>query len=53
LRLDQPKNALETYKKAVEKFPSDTALMLGIARVHDALNEQQLALAQVPDIDLT
>ena len=46
LRLDQPKNALEVYKKACEKFPQDTAVMLGIARVHDALNEQVLALAQ-------
>ena len=46
LRLDQPKNALEVYKKACEKFPQDTVVMLGIARVHDALNEQVLALAQ-------
>ena len=46
LRLDQPRNALEVYQKACEKFPSDTACMLGIARVHDALNEQSEAVAQ-------
>lgn len=46
LRLDQPKSALDIYKRACEKFPSDTSLMLGIARVHDALNDQQLAVAQ-------
>lgn len=46
LRLDQPKSALDIYKKGCEKFPADISLMLGIARVHDALNDQQLALAQ-------
>ncbi len=46
LRLDQPKNALDIYQKACDKFPSDTALLLGIARVHEALNDQQLAINQ-------
>ena len=31
--------------QACEKFPLDTSLMLGIARVHDALNEQAQAIA--------
>ena len=39
LRLDQPTNALQIYQKAVEKFPTDTSLMVGIARVHDALGD--------------
>jgi tetratricopeptide repeat protein 8 len=46
LRLDQPKLALDIYQRAVEKFPSDCAVAIGIARVHDALNEQAQAVAQ-------
>ena len=46
LRLDQPKSALEIYKKACAAFPSDASVMLGIARVHEALNEQAPAVAQ-------
>jgi tetratricopeptide repeat protein 8 len=38
LRLDQPNTALDTYKKASEIHPGDTSLILGVARVHDALN---------------
>jgi len=46
LRLDQPKTALDIYQRACDKFPHDTSLMVGIARVHDALNDQTLALSQ-------
>eukprot|EP00965_Chrysotila_dentata_P082017 2706856-Pleurochrysis_carterae.AAC.2 len=46
LRLDQPKNALQIYEAACEKFPCDTSLMLGIARVHDALGDAAKAVAQ-------
>ncbi|KOO34701.1 trp protein for ciliary function [Chrysochromulina tobinii] len=45
LRLDQPKNALDVYTKAIEAFPGDPACMLGIARVHEALNEETEAIA--------
>ena len=45
LRLDQPKNALDVYTKAIEAFPGDPACMLGIARVHEALNEETEAVA--------
>lgn len=46
LRLDQPKKALELYQQGCEKFPSDTSLMLGIARVHEALNDDVAATDQ-------
>lgn len=31
--------ALDNYMKASEKYPGDTSLILGVARVYDALND--------------
>ena len=45
LRLDQPNTALDTYLKAVDKFPGDIHLLLGIARVYEALNDITNAIA--------
>lgn len=39
LKLDQPNTALDNYMTAAEKFPGDTSLIVGIARVYDALND--------------
>jgi len=39
LRLDQPNTALDLYTKASENFVGDTSLILGTARVYDALND--------------
>jgi tetratricopeptide repeat protein 8 len=39
LRIDQPMDALQTYQKGLEKFPGDVALTIGIARVHEALQD--------------
>jgi tetratricopeptide repeat protein 8 len=39
LRLDQPNTALDNYMKASEQYYGDTQLILGIARVYDALND--------------
>jgi len=44
LRLDQPKAALLIYKQGAERYPHDTALLLGVARVHEALGELPLAV---------
>lgn len=38
MRLDQPNTALDTYVKGAEKFADNIHLLLGIARVHEALN---------------
>ncbi|KAL1528340.1 hypothetical protein AB1Y20_009694 [Prymnesium parvum] len=46
LRLDQPNKALELYQQGCEKFPSDTSLMLGIARVYEAINDPVKSVAQ-------
>ena len=35
VRLDQPLTAIETYKQALEKFPGETSLLTGIARIHE------------------
>ena len=46
LRLDQPSLALQIYEKAALLFPTDTSLMIGIARVHDALGNGAAANLQ-------
>lgn len=46
LRLDQPKKALELYQQGCERFGSDTSLMVGIARVYEAINDSNKAIAQ-------
>lgn len=46
LRLDQPKNALLLYAQGADRFPADTTLQLGAARVHEALGDLPLAVAQ-------
>lgn len=35
VRLDQPITAVDTYKKGLEKFPNDTTLLTGIARIYE------------------
>ena len=39
IRLDQPNTVLDVYTRAAEKFPGDTHLILGIARVYESLND--------------
>ena len=41
LRLDQPNTALQWYATGCEHHPNDTHLRLGIARVHDQLNDME------------
>ncbi|XP_070576830.1 tetratricopeptide repeat protein 8-like [Ptychodera flava] len=38
-RLDQPLTAVEVYKQALEKFPSEIAILTGIARIYEGLND--------------
>jgi tetratricopeptide repeat protein 8 len=45
LRLDQPIAALDLYTRGSEKFPGDVQLMLGAARVHEALNDLDASVA--------
>ena len=35
VRLDQPLTAIDLYKKGLEKFPSETTLLTGIARIYE------------------
>ncbi|XP_071080081.1 tetratricopeptide repeat protein 8-like [Haliotis cracherodii] len=44
VRLDQPLTAVETYKSALEKFPGETSLLTGIARIYEGLNEMDNAV---------
>ncbi len=45
LRLDQPKKAIEVYEEGQARFPSDVSLVVGVARVQDALGEEADAAA--------
>jgi len=38
LRIDQPNTALQAYADGLEAHPDDVDLLLGAARIHDALN---------------
>ncbi|GAX76630.1 hypothetical protein CEUSTIGMA_g4076.t1 [Chlamydomonas eustigma] len=44
LRMDQPNAALERYTAALQVHPGDANLMLGVARVYDAINDSEKAL---------
>jgi tetratricopeptide repeat protein 8 len=44
VKLDQPNTALEHYQKASEVHPGETSLILGVARVHDMLNNLSQAV---------
>lgn len=39
IRLDQPAAAVQAYVKGAEAFPGETSMLLGQARICDALNE--------------
>ena len=43
-RLDQPLTAIEVYNEGLTKFPSDTSLLTGIARIHEVVNLTFVAL---------
>jgi hypothetical protein len=39
IRQDQPLRAIELYEKALEKYRDESCFKIGIARVHDLLND--------------
>lgn len=44
LRLDMPSAAVEQFTSALQAHPSDTSLLLGLARCHDGLGDTDAAL---------
>jgi len=42
IRQDQPLSAVDTYKKGLEKFPQDTTLLTGIARIYEVSIEIEI-----------
>ena len=44
IRIDQPAAAMATYVKGAELFPGETSMLLGQARIHDALNDMHLGV---------
>ncbi|CAH1791070.1 unnamed protein product [Owenia fusiformis] len=49
-RLDQPLAAIEYYKQGLEKFPGEVSLLLGIARIHEALNDNVESLKMYKEV---
>lgn len=45
LRLDLPNTALDLLAEASEKFSCEARLVLGLARIHDMLNDQDKAIS--------
>ncbi|GIL88321.1 hypothetical protein Vretimale_15095 [Volvox reticuliferus] len=45
LRMDQPNTALEHYTSALGAHPGDSSLLLGVARVYDALGDAEKAVS--------
>ncbi|GIL68547.1 hypothetical protein Vafri_21814 [Volvox africanus] len=45
LRMDQPNTALEHYTSALGAHPGDSSLLLGVARVYDALGDADKAVS--------
>ncbi|KAI0220196.1 Tetratricopeptide repeat protein 8 [Lamellibrachia satsuma] len=50
VRLDQPLTAIELYKQGLEKFPSETALLTGIARIYEGMNDMTNAVKYYKDV---
>jgi len=50
LRIDQPRNALDTYAEALESFPGSTAVNIAVARTHDMLQNSEAALQTFKDV---
>lgn len=44
IRMDQPLTAMEVYNSALEKFPGETTLLIGIARLHEVRNSSSECL---------
>ena len=39
VRLDQPIRAIEIFQKALDIYKNESSLNVGIARIHDLLND--------------
>jgi tetratricopeptide repeat protein 8 len=50
LRLDQPLAALQLYSEAAERHPGDIGLLLGQARVQEAVGQHAAALALYQEV---
>ena len=45
IRLDQPASAIRVYRAGQTQFPGETSMLLGEARIHDALNDMAAGVA--------
>lgn len=50
VRLDQPLTAVEVFQQGLEKFPGETTLQTGIARVYEAMNDMSNAVKCYKDV---
>ena len=45
VRRDQPMRAIDLYNKALDTYKNETSLRIGIARIHDLLNDPAQAFS--------
>ncbi|EEC18910.1 tetratricopeptide repeat protein 8, tpr8, putative [Ixodes scapularis] len=50
LQLDQPLAALETYRRALDKFPDEAAVIAPMARVYEGLHDLQRSAKLYKDL---
>ncbi|XP_013404505.1 tetratricopeptide repeat protein 8 [Lingula anatina] len=50
VRLDQPLTAVEIFKQGLEKFPGETAILTGIARIYEGLNDMENTVKYYKDV---
>ncbi|XP_072032447.1 tetratricopeptide repeat protein 8-like [Amphiura filiformis] len=50
VRLDQPLTAIDVYKQGLEKFPGETTLLTGIARIYEGMNDMTNAVKFYKDV---
>lgn len=41
--MDQPQRAIEAYQAGLKAFPDETALMVGVARIHEGIGDMGAA----------
>ncbi|KAL5008127.1 hypothetical protein ScPMuIL_013708 [Solemya velum] len=50
VRMDQPLTAIDVYKQGLAKFPGETTLLTGIARIYEGLSDMDMAVKFYKDV---
>jgi len=50
VRIDQPLTAVEVFLRGLERFPGETALLTGIARIYESMNDMANAVKYYKEV---